>query len=113
MPGHERTVTLPPDLADYVEARVSSGAYASAEEVLRAGLEALQERDETLDDWIIREVLPVHDRMLQDPSREIPLETVTARLRARWNEGRASGPAQAVDIEALIAEERRRHAGGG
>ena len=110
MPGHERSVLLPPDLADYVEARVSSGAYASAEEVLRAGLEALRERDETFDDWVRREVLPVADLIDRDPGRSIPLKELEDFLRARWRDGRASGSARPVDMEALIAEERRRHA---
>jgi putative addiction module CopG family antidote len=87
MPGHERSVLLPPDLADYVEAQVTAGAYASAEAVVRAGLEALQERDGTLEAWIVQEVLPVHDRLLQDPGRAIPLDAIEDMHRRRVTGG--------------------------
>ncbi|MDO9708176.1 ribbon-helix-helix domain-containing protein [Paracraurococcus lichenis] len=113
MPGHERSVVLPSDLANYVEARVSSGAFASAEDVVRAGLEALQEQDETFEAWVTRHAAPSCGPMRPDAEHAIPPERVAERLRTRWEEGRASGPPQEVDIETLIAEERRRHAGGG
>ena len=40
-----RTVPLPAEEAEYVDSLVASGAYASATEVVRAGLQALQERE--------------------------------------------------------------------
>jgi antitoxin ParD1/3/4 len=41
----KRTISLPAEQASYIDAQVAAGAYASASEVVRAGLRALQERD--------------------------------------------------------------------
>lgn len=44
-----RTVWLPADLARYIDKLVVSGGYASASEVIRAGLCALRERNATVE----------------------------------------------------------------
>ncbi len=41
----KRTISLPAAQARFIDALVKGGAYASASEVVRAGLRALQERD--------------------------------------------------------------------
>ncbi len=41
----KRTFSLPTEQADYIDALVQTGTFASASEVVRAGLRALQERD--------------------------------------------------------------------
>ncbi len=41
----KRTVSLPIEQASYIDAQVTAGIYASASEVVRAGLRALQDRD--------------------------------------------------------------------
>jgi antitoxin ParD1/3/4 len=43
---HSRHVALTDSLAQYVENQVTIGGYASASEVVRAGLRLLIERDE-------------------------------------------------------------------
>ena len=40
----KRTVSLPHEHAAYIDRLVASGSFASASEVVRAGLRALQER---------------------------------------------------------------------
>jgi antitoxin ParD1/3/4 len=44
---HSRHIALTEPLESYVEERVARGDYASASEMVRAGLKLLKERDET------------------------------------------------------------------
>jgi antitoxin ParD1/3/4 len=83
MPAVEkRTISLPQAQASYIDALVETGTYASASEVVRAGLRALQERDAVVERWLKEEVIPVYDAMVADPSRGIPAEQVMAAMRA-------------------------------
>ena len=75
-----RTVPLPAEHAEYVDSLVAAGAYASASEVVRAGLQALQEREAAIDKWLEDEVVPVYDAMQRDPHRAVPAREVTAAL---------------------------------
>lgn len=61
-----------------VEARLASGAYGSASEVLRAALRALDREDAALDEILRHKV----ETSLADPRPGIPAEDVFARLRA-------------------------------
>lgn len=79
----KRTVSLPAEQASYIDGLVASGAYATASEVVRAGLRALQERDAAVERWLREEVVPVAEAMAVDPSRGIPAEQVLASLRER------------------------------
>jgi antitoxin ParD1/3/4 len=79
----KRTISLPEEQATYIDSLVSSGGYASASEVVRAGLRALQERDAAVDRWLRDEVVPVYDAMQTNPNRGRTGEQVAARLRAR------------------------------
>lgn len=86
----KRTITLPAEQAEYVDALVAAGAYASASEVISAGLDALQDRELDMDRWLREEVLPVYDAMKADPERGVSADAVleaidvrhAARLRA-------------------------------
>jgi antitoxin ParD1/3/4 len=72
------TVTLG-DLKERVDARVQSGSYASASEVLRAAVRALDREDEALRKALHGEI----ERSLNDPRPSIPAEKLFARLRQR------------------------------
>ena len=76
----KKTISLPAEHAVFIDGMVESGAYASASEVVRAGIRALQERDAAVTRWLLNEVAPVYDAMLADPSRGIPLEQVFDQL---------------------------------
>jgi antitoxin ParD1/3/4 len=78
----KRTVSLPAEHAAFIDAKVAAGAYASASEVVRAGLRALQERDAAVERWLREEVVPVYERIKADPSRDIDAGTVFDELRA-------------------------------
>ena len=71
------TVTLG-ELHQGVQARVKSGAYASASEVMRAALRALEREEVAIDEWLRRQI----DESLADPRANVPASTVFQRLRA-------------------------------
>ena len=79
----KRTVSLPEEHAAFIDQMVASGAYASASEVVRAGLRALQERDAAVERWLREEVAPVYDAMQADPARALGVDQVFDRIRAR------------------------------
>ena len=55
-----------------VDERVSSGSYASASEVLRAAIRALDREDAALNDWLRRRVEEAFaDRRPDRPAREV------------------------------------------
>lgn len=93
MPAHEkRTFSLPAEQARYIDSLVASGTYATASEVIRAGLRALQERDAAVERWLREEVVPVYDAMQADRGRAIPADQVRAALRARQAQRLKDGP---------------------
>ncbi len=58
----KRTISLPEEQASYIDALVDSGSYASASEVVRAGLRALQAmRDAAASVAARLSVSPVYD----------------------------------------------------
>lgn len=79
----KRTISLPEEHAAFIDELVASGAYASASEVVRAGIRALQERDAAVERWLREEVAPVYDAMQADPGRALSLNDVFADIRAR------------------------------
>jgi antitoxin ParD1/3/4 len=85
-PVQKRTFTLPLEAASYIDSLVSSGAYANENEVVNAGLQALQDRDATIEQWLRDEVLPVVAAMEADPARAISGEEVEAALQALYAE---------------------------
>jgi antitoxin ParD1/3/4 len=62
------SITLPHDMAEAVESKIKSGAYASVSEVVR---------------WLRDEVVPGHQEYLRDPSKGIPADAILGRIKAR------------------------------
>lgn len=83
MPIAKRTISLQEEQAEFIDAKVASGDYASASEVVRAGLRALKERDDAIERWLREEVVPTYDAMKADPSRAVPIDEVFAGIEAR------------------------------
>ena len=77
------SIILPDDMAEAVERKVKSGAYASASEVMHDGLRALLERDTAVERWLREEVIDGHQEYLADPSQGIPAEFVLDRIKKR------------------------------
>ncbi len=61
-----------------VEDRVKSGSYASADEVIRAGLLALEREEADTNEWLIQ----LAEESLADPEPSIPAAEVFQELRA-------------------------------
>jgi antitoxin ParD1/3/4 len=70
------TVTLGP-LQARVDARLKSGAYGSASEIMRAAIRALDREEAALDEILRRKV----EAALVDPRPSRPAKDVFARLR--------------------------------
>jgi antitoxin ParD1/3/4 len=79
----KRTFSLPAEQARYIDEQVESGTYASASEVVRAGLRALQERDSVVERWLREQVTPVYDAMTADPSRAVSVENAVNAIHKR------------------------------
>jgi antitoxin ParD1/3/4 len=78
MPRHSRPITVTlGELHEHVEARVNSGAYASASEVLRAAVRALDREEAAVNDWLRERV----EEAFSDPSPDIPADKVFKQLR--------------------------------
>jgi antitoxin ParD1/3/4 len=79
----KRTFSLPPAQERYIDNAVATGLYQSGDDVLLAGLDALQAHDELVEDWLRDSVVPVCDVMRSDPARGIPADQAFAIIRAR------------------------------
>ena len=78
MPRTSRPITVTlGDLHERVEARVKSGAYASASEVMRAAVRALDREESALSDWLRQRV----DEAFADPRPNVPAREAFKRLR--------------------------------
>jgi antitoxin ParD1/3/4 len=82
-----RTITLPADQAKYVDTLVAAGTYRSTSEVVKAGLQALQDRDTSIDKWLREEVAPVYDAMQANPGRAVPIQEIRSAIKARHAAG--------------------------
>jgi antitoxin ParD1/3/4 len=82
-PSQQFRVNLPADIAEAVEEKVKSGAYASVSEVMRDGVQALLERDRQVEQWLRDEVVPGHAEYLADPSKGVPADEIMNRIRSR------------------------------
>ncbi len=83
------SITLPHDMAQVVERKIQSGAYASVSEVMRDGVRALIERDAAVERWLREDVISGHAEHLADPSKAVPAEEALHRIKARRTAERA------------------------
>jgi antitoxin ParD1/3/4 len=81
------TVSLPTPMADSMRAAVESGEYATPSEIVRDALRLWESR------------------------RELRARDVAA-LKQAWDEGKASGPARPLDVDAIIRRAKKGLKGG-
>lgn len=67
-------------LRQKVEERVKSGSYASADEVIRAGLLALEREEADTNEWLTQ----LAEEALADPRPSVPAAQVFRELRAKY-----------------------------
>jgi antitoxin ParD1/3/4 len=75
--------TLVIDLGPFrqsVEDRVQSGSYASADEVIRAGLLALEREESATEVWLTK----LAEEAVADPRPSVPAAQVFRELRAKY-----------------------------
>ncbi len=77
------SITLPHDMAEVVEAKIKSGAYASVSDVMRDGVRALIDRDAAVEKWLREEVVAGHQEYLADPSKGVLAEALLERIKGR------------------------------
>lgn len=75
-----KSITLPHDMADFVDREVASGHYASDSEVIRDGIRALQARNSAYERWLREEVTATYDKVKADPSLLMTREDFRAAL---------------------------------
>lgn len=76
-------MSLKPENTSFIDAKIKSGGYASVSEVVRAGLRALQERDEAVECWLRDEVAPTYDAVKDGSVKTQPVGDAFDALRAR------------------------------
>lgn len=80
-PEQTLTVTLPADLVERVNDKVGSGAFHSASDAVREGLEVLIGREDALERWLRETVVAGHREYLSDPSKAVPADEILERIR--------------------------------
>jgi antitoxin ParD1/3/4 len=83
MAERQFSITLPADMAEIVERKVSSGSYASVSAVMRDGLKALIDQEDQVERWLREEVVAGHGEYLADPTQGVPAADVLDRIKSR------------------------------
>jgi antitoxin ParD1/3/4 len=78
----KRSFSLSKQQVEMIDRFVARGSYASASEVVRAGLRALEREDEALERRLREEVVPVVVEMRAHPERAISSDQVFDKFRA-------------------------------
>lgn len=83
--GRELTITLTDEEARLIEERVHSGAFASASEVVKAGLASIveaEERERLETEWLRKKV----QEALDDPRPSVPADDVQQHIQQWYDE---------------------------
>jgi Arc/MetJ-type ribon-helix-helix transcriptional regulator len=73
---------------EYLKKKVASGEFASESDALDDMVAARRDEDAELERWEREVVVPVHDRLMADPSSAIPIEEVERHLEEKRRQRR-------------------------
>lgn len=82
----KRTFSLTEQQAKFIDSKVEAGGFASASEVIRDGLRALEDRDARIEHWLRQEVLPVVERIKAGKEKTHTPAQVRRRLDKRFKQ---------------------------
>ena len=85
------TVSLPKEHSELIDQLVESGSYESASEVVKAGLNALQEYDIAVERWLHDDVAPTCEEIAANPDRVVSADEVRESLRMLYLKARKAG----------------------
>ena len=77
------SITLPHDMAEMVQRKIDSGAYATVSEVLRDGMRALIDQEAAVERWLREEIVAGHAEYMADPAQGVDAALVLDRIKAR------------------------------
>lgn len=80
------TIEISDDLANFAQAKVAAGDYASVDEAVAAGVRNLQEHDAMIDRWLRDEVMPTYERWKAGLEKTYTADEVFDKLENRIRE---------------------------
>lgn len=96
MASERLTITLTPELLDFVREQTAGGDYNSDSEVVRDGLRLLKERDKAVRQWLAEKVVPAYLQYKANPETAMTREQIEQKLdddrrKRRGNKTRSAG----------------------
>ena len=83
MPSVKMSITVPAEMAEFIQSKVESGEYASASEVIHDGVRTLVKRDAIVESWLENQVGAAYDALKADPSRAVTGDSIRDHLFQR------------------------------
>lgn len=80
MASERLTITLTPELLDFVREQTAGGDYNSDSEVIRDGLRLLKERDKAVRQWLAENVVPAYLQYKANPGTAMTREQIEEKL---------------------------------
>jgi antitoxin ParD1/3/4 len=95
MASERLTITLTPELLEFVRERSAGGDYNSDSEVIRDGLRLLKERDEAVKKWLKEQVVPAYLDFKANPGSAMSRSEAEGKLAQRRQQRRANNKGSA------------------
>ena len=80
MGSRKLSITIPEEMAEFVQRKVASGEYSSDSEVFRDGLRLLRSHDAAVESWLRNEVAQSFDEMKQRETLGMSADDLRAKL---------------------------------